>query len=63
MSIQRKTYEYGELADKVILAYSKHRLVKAIDTTKRDRQEQFSKLDNKELPIQMKNIRLHLSLI
>ena len=48
MSIQRNTYEYGELADKVVLAYSKHCLIKAIDTTKRDRQQQFSKLDNKD---------------
>lgn len=48
MSSQGNKYEYGELADKLILAYSKRRLFKAIGTTKRDRQQQFSRLDNKD---------------
>ena len=47
MSSQGNKYEYGELADKLILAYSKRRLFKAIGT-KRDRQQQFSRLDNKD---------------
>lgn len=56
MSSQGNKYEYGELADKLILAYSKRRLFKAIGTTKRDRQQQFSKLDNKDKKFVLKLI-------